>query len=290
MAVTPAESTPGTSPRPAHLLERAAVDGHWEHESLVTRVRNELPLLVVWTEREFRVRYRQSGLGILWSVVQPLATLAIYGVVMSKVLHVGSQGYPYIAFAYSGLVPWTFTSSGISAGIPSLMNTGGVVGKVYFPREVVPLSVVGASMIDLVIGTTIFVVILLIEGVTLSVHLVAIIPIFAVLILWVAPLAVLGALWTVFVRDLRYVVGIFLQLLFFATPIMYPPTLVKGSLSVLTKINPLAVLVTAIRSSALARQWPDWAALGVLGAIGAALFVVVIAYVRSVEPRVVDVM
>lgn len=271
-------------------LVRAAVDGRWEKDHLVARLTRQLPLLLVWARREFRIRYRQSGLGLLWSVIQPLSTLAIYGAVLSGVLHVSSEGFPYISFAYAGLVPWAFTSTAIAASIPSLMNSGAVVGKVYFPREVIPLATVGASVVDLGITTAIFLVILGVQGVGYSIHLIALVPIFVMLILWVAVVAIFGSVLTVFMRDLRYAVGLILQLLFFATPIMYPPTLLHGSVSVVSKLNPLAVAVTAVRSAALAKHWPDWSAIGVFGLIALGLYFLVISYVRSVEPRIVDVL
>jgi lipopolysaccharide transport system permease protein len=249
----------------------------------------ELPLLTVWARREFRIRYRQSGLGILWSIIQPLAVLAIYGTVLSTVLHVSSEGFPYISFAYSGLVIWTFVSSSIGQAVPALLGASAVVAKIYFPREVIPLAVVGASMIDLGIGTTIFLIILIVQGVGISLYIIALLPIFAVLIVWVASICVLGSVLTVFVRDLRQTIGLLLQLLFFATPIMYSAQLVHGKLRVIDKINPFAVIVTAIRTAALHKASPDWLVLGLFFLIGAIVYIGAIAYTRSVEPRIVDV-
>lgn len=269
---------------------RTAVDGRWEHDPLLRRMRLQLPLLAVWTRREFRVRYRQSALGVTWSVVQPLATLAIFGAILKGVLHVSSEGYPYISFAYAGLVPWTFALNGIGTAVPSVMNAGSVAGKVYFPREVIPISTVGVSVIDLAISTVLFVVILAVQGVGFSYHFVAIVPIFLVLIAIVMGVGIFVGVLTVFLRDLRYAVPLVLQLLFIATPIMYPPTLFHGKLAELNRINPFAVIVSAVRQVTLAKQWPDWPLLGVHFAI--ALFVLVLAlfYTRSVEPRLVDVM
>ncbi|MFZ0665645.1 MAG: ABC transporter permease [Acidimicrobiales bacterium] len=269
---------------------RTAVDGRWEHDPLLRRVRTQLPLLAVWTRREFRVRYRQSALGITWSIVQPLATLAIFGIILRSVLHVSSEGYPYISFAYAGLVPWTFALNGIGTAVPSIMNAAPVAGKAYFPREVITIATVGVSAIDLAISTALFFIIIGIQGVGFSYHLIAMIPIFLVLAIIVLGLGIFLAVLTVFLRDLRYLVPLVLQLLFIATPIMYPPSLLKGKLAIFARINPFAAIVDAVRQVALAKQWPDWPLLGVHAAIGLVFLFVVLLYTRSVEPRLVDVM
>jgi len=269
---------------------RAAVAGRWEHDPLLRRVVRQLPLLRVWTRREFRVRYRQSALGVTWSVVQPLATLAIFGVILRTVLHVSSEGYPYISFAYAGLVPWTFALNGIGTSVTSVMNAGQVAGKVYFPREVIPIATVGVSAIDLCISSVLFFVILAIQGVGFTYHLLAMIPIFLVLLVIVTGIGVLLGVLTVFLRDLRYAVPLILQLVFIATPIMYSPQLLHGKLATVEKFNPFAAVVDAVRQVALAKQWPDWSQLGLWGLIGVVFFALVLAYTRSVEPRIVDVM
>jgi lipopolysaccharide transport system permease protein len=269
---------------------RTAVDGRWEHDPLFRRIRLQLPLLAVWTRREFRVRYRQSALGVTWSVVQPLATLAIFGVILRSVLHVSSEGYPYISFAYAGLVPWTFALNGIGTAVPSVMNAAPVAGKVYFPREVIPIATVGVSAIDLAISIVLFAVILGVQGVGYSYHLVAIIPILVVLTIVVLGIGIFLGVLTVFLRDLRYAVPLVLQLLFIATPIMYPPALYHGKLAEANRFNPFSVIVTAVRQVSLAKQWPDWSALGVVAAAGLVLLTLVLFYTRSVEPRLVDVM
>jgi lipopolysaccharide transport system permease protein len=170
------------------------------------------------------------------------------------------------------------------------MNAAPVAGKVYFPREVIAIATVGVSAIDLAISSALFFIIIGIQGVGFSYHLIAMIPIFLVLAIIVLGLGIFLGVLTVFLRDLRYAVPLVLQLLFIATPIMYPPTLLKGKLAIFTRINPFAVVVNSVRQVALAKQWPDWPLLGVHAAIGLAFLFLVLLYTRSVEPRLVDVM
>ena len=138
--------------------------------------------------------------------------------------------------------------------------------------------------------TVLFAVILGVQGVGYSYHLLAIIPIFLILAVVVLGLGIFLGVLTVFLRDLRYAVPLILQLLFIATPIMYPPSLYHGKLAELNRLNPFSVIVTAVRQVSLAKQWPDWTALGVVAAAGLALLTLVLYYTRSVEPRLVDVM
>lgn len=280
-------SSSGAASGAADLPTRGAVDGRWEHEGLLTRLRGEVPLLLAWTRKEYVARYRQSALGITWSVVQPLAILAGYGFVLGGVLKVSSDGLPYIAFAYAGLAPWSFLASTLALTTGSLMGASSMVGKVYFPREVVPLAQVLTFAIDLVIATALLFVIMLIQGIGISITILGLLPVYAVLLLLASAVGIFLATITVFVRDVRYGVPLVTQLLFIASPIMYSAALLPNNW--LSRLNPVAVIVTSVRDVSLKHRWPDWTLLGAHGLVAVGLFVAVIAYVRSVEPRLVDV-
>jgi lipopolysaccharide transport system permease protein len=269
------------------LLTRGAVDGKWEHEGLLRRLHSEIPLLLAWTRKEYVSRYRQSALGLTWSVLQPMAILAGYGFVLGHVLKVSSDGLPYVAFAYAGLAPWSFLASVLGLATGALLNVSSVVGKVYFPREVVPLAHVLTFALDLAIATGLLFAIMAFDGIRFSYTMFALIPIYALLILLAADAAVFLATVTVFVRDVRYGVPLLTQLLFIGSPIMYSASLLHSGW--LRQANPVAVIVTATRDVCLKQRWPDWPLLGAHAAVALGLFVAVIAYVRSVEPRLVDV-
>ena len=105
-------------------------------------------LLWLWAAREVRVRYKQSLLGVAWAILQPLALTAIFTLIFSLLVRVDTRGIPYPIFAYTALVPWTFFSTSLSFGIPSLVNNMNLVTKIYFPREVLPLASIGAAFVD----------------------------------------------------------------------------------------------------------------------------------------------
>jgi ABC-type polysaccharide/polyol phosphate export permease len=272
----------------AHRV-RAAVDGHWEHESIIRRLRAEWPLLLAWTRKEYRTRYRQSVLGLAWSVLQPLATLAAFGAVLSGVLKVSSEHLPYVSFAFAGLVPWSFVASTLMLATGSLLNASSVIGKAYFPREVVPLATMLTFAIDLTIATGLLLVIIGIQGVGYSVTMVGLAPIYAVLLLYGAAIATFTATLTVFVRDLRFAVPLVVQLLFIVSPVMYSPKLLPHAVRWANEVNPIAVIVTATRAVGLHHHWPAWGLLGIHALVAGALTLLAVAYVRSVEPRIADV-
>jgi ABC-type polysaccharide/polyol phosphate export permease len=205
------------------------------------------------------------------------------------VLDVSTDGVPYVSFAWAGLVPWTFASAVMLITAQSLLNAMPVAGKVYFPREVVPLAQVCAFAIDLLIGTAILIVIVVVQGIGVSGYLVGLVPIFVVLVVWVAAAATMVASLTVFLRDLRYVVPLATQLVFIGTPIMYSASLFPHDVAWINSVNPVAVVVTATRAVTIEQTWPDWSTLLLQGAAAVAAFVAVLAYVRSVEPRMIDI-
>lgn len=257
-------------------------------QALGERLRSLAPLLRLWTGREFRARYRQSALDASWSVVQPIGVVLVYGFLFSIVLRVSADGLPYLSFAFAGIAAWRFIAFGTSAAVPSIVEAQSTITKVYFPREVIPLSVVGAALVDLAIATTLLLVVAVVQGVGLDVTVVALVPIDVVLVLYVAAASVFGASLAVFVRDVALLLPLLQQLLFVASPIMYPSDLLPSSLAWLNEVNPVAVMVEATRAATLEHVWPDWPLLAVHGAVAALLLVAALAYARAVESQMAD--
>jgi lipopolysaccharide transport system permease protein len=271
------------------LTERCATDGRWTNDRLLPRLLGQRELLREWGRREASIRYRQSLLGIGWAVVQPLATLAVFGFVLAGLLDIQApDGLPYASFAFAGIVPWTLVASSISSGVPSLVNSSSLISKLYFPREVVPLSIVLACVLDLVVATAMFLVLIGLQGIEYQPSLAALPLVDLVLVVWVAAITVFGAAITVFVRDLRHAVPFLLQLAFFASPIMYPATVVSDDWIWIESVNPLAYTAKATREVALVGMWPNWVLLVSHLIVATGVLLAAIAYTRSVEPRMVD--
>ena len=256
--------------------------------ALLPRLLGAVPLLRVWTAREFQARYRQSAFDSLWSLIQPIGVVLIYGFLFAIVLEVAPGGIPYLAFAFAGIAPWRFISFATSAGFPSIMSSHSTITKVYFPREVIPLSVVLAALVDLAIATGLLLVVVVVQGVGISVTVVALLPIDSVLLAYVAGFTVLGASIGVFVRDLTLLLPLAQQFLFVASPIMYPASLVPQQLEWLNVVNPVAVIVEATRDVTVRHAWPDWSLLGVHAVVAVLVLVAALAYCRAVEPHMSD--
>ncbi len=246
-------------------------------------------LFFQWVQRDFIVRYRQSALGLAWALIQPALLLLVYGLVFTKVLHVQSPSGSYLVFAYCGLAPWTFVSNAVTWGIQSLVTNTSVIRQVYFPRSVIPLAAGGVIVLDLMIGTAVLLGLQLATAGTIHLATLSLIPIYVGLFLLVEGFVVFAGMLGAFVRDIRFVMPLVLQVCFIASPIMYPQTQVKGHIGRLVfTLNPLAQVIGAIRRAVIYGSWPS---LGLLaGLIGTGLLVAALSvvYANSIEDRLPD--
>jgi homopolymeric O-antigen transport system permease protein len=247
-------------------------------------------LIVAWAQRDFLVRYRQSGLGFLWAVVYPLAMLGIYGLIFVRVLKIEPEHGSFIVFATCGLVPWTFVSSALTQGIPAFITHQNIVGRTYFPREAIPIAGAVAASVDLLIGTALLCVIVVADGGAIPLSVIALVPIYAGLFLVVVAITTLGATLTVFARDLRHVLPLILQVAFIATPVVYSRELVPDSWRWLFDLNPLTAAIEAVRTVMIDGRWPSL--LPVLALLVGGLLATLLAcrYIAAVEDRFVDVL
>lgn len=245
-------------------------------------------LYLQWVKRDFLVRYRQSLLGAAWAVVQPALLLAVYGVVFVRVLHVHTTGGSYVAFAFCGLVPWTFFSNAVSWSMPSLSNAAGIIRQVYFPRSLIPMAACGVVVVDLVLSTAILIAIQAVTAGRLFLATLALLPIYLALVMATAAVANLAAILGAFVRDIRFALPLVLQLLFIATPIMYPVSRVGPGWSWVFRYNPMARAVGAVRQAVTAGRWPSGPLLAASVAVSAAALALTIFYSASVEDRLPD--
>lgn len=253
------------------------------------RVRWTVELVRVLAPRELRSRYRQSVLDIAWALITPVSVLIVYGVVLTQSFSVTGDGTPYLSMAWSGLVLWTFFAGALGGASVSLIYSADLITKVYFPKEAVPLAVVGASMVDLGIGLATVCLIAPIQGVGLSWTIVcAVIPLL-VLVLWTAAASILVSVLGAFIRDVPHVVQLVIRVGFFATPVMYPATSLPPALRWSAVVSPVAVSIEGFRAAVLRGEVPDLSLLAVHLVIAAALLVGAVRYTAAVESRLADV-
>lgn len=259
------------------------------HFALLHRYRD---LLWLWTMREVQVRYKQSLLGIAWAVLQPLALTIMFTIVFSRLVRVDTGGIPYPIFSYTALVPWTFFSTSLSFGISSLVNNMNLVTKIYFPREILPLASVGAAFVDFLVSAAILAGMMAIYGVRPGWTILWVLPLLALQIALTIAVVLLGSALLVFFRDVRFVVPLLIQVWMYASPIIYPSSLVSDlvpeRLRTLYFLNPMAGIIDGYRRVLLTSEAPDFGALAVGSAVTLVLLVGGYSFFKRSEPVFAD--
>jgi lipopolysaccharide transport system permease protein len=214
-------------------------------------------LVLLLALRNIKVRYKQTLLGVGWAIVQPLAGVAIFTIVLGRLAKIPSEGIPYPVFVFGGLALWTYFSSAAGAAADSLVLYRDLVTKVYFPRLLAPLAAILPGLIDLSISV-------LAVGVFMAIFEVTPTAAIVLLPLWIvaAVLMTFGVgLWlsalNVRYRDVRNALAFFLQIWLFATPVVFPSSLVHGNLRLLVALNPVAGLVEGFRWSLIGAPAPE---------------------------------
>jgi len=246
----------------------------------------ELLYFLVW--KDVKIRYKQSVVGAAWAVIQPLFTMAIFTFLFGEtgIVNVDTGGIPYPIFSYTGLVLWTYFSNSVNHGSNSLIANASLVTKVYFPRALIPLSACVAGLLDLAIASIILVVMMFFFPVSITV----VIVLFLVPVIMAFVLAAGMAFWlsavNVRYRDVVFLVPFFIQLLLFASPILYAT--IPPSWEWTLYINPLAGIMLLQRGVYLGTV-VDWTIVGCSLVITIVLFVVGLYYFRQYERDFADV-
>lgn len=214
-------------------------------------------LLWEWTARNIRARYQQSLLGWLWAIVQPTAQVAIFTIVFTVIVPVDTGVLPYVIFSYVGIVPWTFLSMALPDMANSLVDNMSLVNKIYFPREILPIAALLARLMDFFVASILIVILLIVYQVPVSPLAIVYVPlILGVQVLLTLGIGIATAAANVFLRDVRSLMVLGLQLWFYATPIIYPATLVKDELLPFYFLNPMSGIVESYRDVVLRSQMP----------------------------------
>jgi len=247
----------------------------------------ELLYFLIW--RDVKVRYKQTLLGAAWAILQPLLTMVVFSIFFGKLARMPSDGVPYPLFAYVALVPWTFFANGLILSSGSLVSNQTLLRKVYFPRLVIPISAVASGLIDFGIAFVVLLGLAARYGVTPTSHM-----------LWLPALVLLAlvtalgvGLWfsalNVLYRDIQYVVPFLVQVWLYATPIVYPSSLVPERWRTLYALNPMVGVVEGFRWTLLGTGTAPGPMILVSAAAALALMIGGLFFFRRMEKSFSDV-
>ncbi len=245
-------------------------------------------LLFTWTKRDFKVRYSQSILGAAWAIIQPLSLMIVFSVIFSTFLKVPTDGIPYPVFAYTALLPWTFFSNSLSFAIPSLVSNMNLVSKIFFPREILPLSAIFVCLIDFLISVSILVLLFVWYRTPIGWNALLVPFVLLIQIVLIYGISLLASAVNVFYRDVRFVIPLVLQVWMYLSPVIYPTSLVPEWLKPFYFINPMAVIIDTYRRLLLYQQMPDWPYLGLATVMSFALLFIAYRYFKTSEREFAD--
>ena len=247
-------------------------------------------LLFFMTWRDIKVRYKQTLLGAAWAIIRPVATMVVFSLFFGRLANMPSDGLPYPIFSYAGLLPWTFFASGLTRTTGSVVGSGGLIKKVYFPRLIIPLAGVVGGLPDFGLA---FLVLLGMMG-YFGIYPSWISIIWLPLLLLLAMVTALGVgLWLAALnakyRDVGQVVGFITQLWMFATPVVYPASLIGEPWRTLYSLNPMVGVVEGFRWSLLRSGNPPGTTVLISAVVSIMVLITGLFYFRRMEKTFADV-
>ena len=213
-------------------------------------------------KKDIRGKYKGSFLGVLWSFVNPLLSVLVYAIVFPYIMRMKVENY--LIYLITGVIPWTFFVISINQGMTSILHNANIIKKVYFPRIILPISVVTSGVVNFLISCLIIVIFVLFSGIGFSLNILWLpLIILTQYILLLGIVFILSAI-NLYIRDIEYIVGFVLNMMFYITPILYSPDIIPESLKWAIKINPMAHIISGYRSVFYAKETPNLMYLGIV--------------------------
>ena len=213
-------------------------------------------LLYQMTRRDLLLRYKQSVMGFGWAIFMPLVNTAVFSVIFTRVAPL-EVDMPYPLFAYCGLLAWNFTASSLRFSVNSLTSNSGLVTKVYFPREIFPISAVLVSLVDFLVGAIVLVALMVYYRVMPGAALAGLPWVLAVHVMFTASIAMLLAMGNLFYRDVKYLFEIIVTVWMFLSAVLYPVSGVGGWTGRVMALNPMTPILDGYRDVLLRGRFPD---------------------------------
>lgn len=241
-------------------------------------------LFYFFTWRDIKVKYKQTGLGILWAILQPFLLMVVFTLFFSKGLNIPSDNIPYPVFVFSGLLLWNIFSSGLSNAANSMVANAGIIKKIYFPRLIIPMSAILVALFDFFMAFIVYAGILLYYGYLPDWRFFFFLPAaLAVTVMATFGLGTFIAALNVKYRDFRYVIPFFIQLLLFLTPVIYPVSIINHPWArTLLALNPMSGAIDLLRNT-ITHADTDWSMIGISFTSALIFFITGLFYFRKTE-------
>lgn len=245
----------------------------------------DLLFFLAW--RNIKVRYKQTIIGAAWAILQPFLTMVIFSVFFGSLAHLPSDGVPYPIFVYAGLLPWTFFSNIIRFSGTSVIEDEKLITKVYFPRLIIPASVVGVELLDFLVAFAIYIAMMFFFHVSFTAQIFLLPALMVVMSLAALGIGLMLAALTVAYRDFRYVVPFLIQLWMYASPVIYPVSIVPAKWHWVLALNPMAGIIDGFRSALLGKPF-NYITLAISSLVACTLFVAGVLYFKRLEKDFAD--
>ena len=247
----------------------------------------ELFYFLAW--RDVKVRYKQTALGVVWAVLQPLLTMAIFTAIFGRLANIPSGGLPRPLFYFCALVPWTYLSSSVNSAAMSLVSNTALLTKIYFPRLILPASAALSGLLDFLISSLLLIPLMFYYHTPVDANLLLWPVLVALIVLLALGVGLFLAALNVQFRDVKYAIPFAIQIWLFVSPIIYPSSIVPAGFRWLVILNPLTGIVEAFRTTVTADAAFDWVQLAISGALTVGLFLGALVFFKRTERAFADI-
>jgi lipopolysaccharide transport system permease protein len=213
-------------------------------------------LFLILAQRDIKLRYRQTALGVVWVILQPLAASLIFAVIFGSLANLPSDGTPYFLFVFAAMLPWGLFSGGVQRAGNSLINDARLISKVYFPRAIIPIASTAAVLLDFVVASGVMLALMVIDQTPLAWNLVAVPLLILVVLAITVGMSLLFSALNVYYRDFAYALPFLLQVWMYASPVVYSSSLIPPQWRLLYGLNPMVGVIDGFRWALLGGVMP----------------------------------
>ena len=248
----------------------------------------ELLYFLIW--RDVKVKYKQTVIGASWAIIQPILTMVIFTVVFGNFAKIPSDGFPYPIFAYTALLPWLYFAQGVNRTSVGLVGNAALVSKVYFPRLIIPLATAVAPLIEFFLSFVVLMGLMAWYQVVPTWGIITLPFFLAIAFLTVLAVGLFLSALNVRYRDVSHSIPFVIQVWLYASPVIYPLSLVPENWRFLYSLNPMVGVIEGFRWALLGKESPDFVAIAISGGMVMTLLVLSVIFFNRMERSFADIM